>query len=467
MSPDKFLSILNKDQVISGAELADRYSHIWKMGEALDVRALLLPETTEQVSAIMSLCHKHQQSVTVHGGLTNLVGGTESRPEDVVLSLERMSRIEEVDVTSRSMTVQAGVILQDVQEAASAKSLLFPLNFGAKGSAQMGGVISSNAGGLRVFRYGMTRQLVLGLEVVLADGTVISNLKKIIKDNSGYDLKQLFIGSEGTLGIVTRAVLKLVEQPSSRCSAFAGINDYNNVIALLKHLDAGSAGKLSGYELIWERTYRAMTAPATGTRPPVNYGYSYYVLIELLGNSQQEDEQLLQDLMADAFEKKLIEDAALTASVADLEWFWRIREDVHAFVSLCTFDQHFDVSLPPGEIGGYVDAVIAQLGVVEGVDHIFPFGHVADGNVHFVIGKANASDALRKQINSVIYNPLRALKGSVSAEHGIGLHKKDYLDISRSPAEIALMKKIKHALDPSNILNRGRIIDMGHKDQTD
>jgi len=213
----------------------------------------------------------------VHGGLTGLVGGTATQKEEIVISTEKMNRIEELDKKSRTMTVQAGVILENIHQAASEKNLMFPVSFGAKGTAQIGGIISTNAGGLSVFRYGMTRNLVLGLEAVLADGTVISSMKKIIKDNSGYDLKQLFISSEGTLGIVTKAVLKLEEQPKSRNSAFISLNSYEKIVELLRFMDEGLGGNLSAFELMWEKTYRGLTNEHSSVKPPLPYGYKYYV----------------------------------------------------------------------------------------------------------------------------------------------------------------------------------------------
>ncbi|MFT6626052.1 MAG: FAD/FMN-containing dehydrogenase, partial [Flavobacteriales bacterium] len=239
-----FKSLLGENNVLTGEQLADRYVHIWRMNDGLTAKALLLPKTTEEVSEIMKICNAHNQPVVVHGGLTNLVGSTETTPQEVVISMERMRTIEELDTSSRTVTAQAGVILENVQKQAEENDLLFPMNFGAKGSAQIGGIISTNAGGMRVVRYGMTRNLVLGLEVVLADGTIISSLKKIIKDNSAYDIKHNFIGSEGTLGIVTKAVLRLSEKPVSRNCAFIGLNGYGNVVKLLKHMDKGLAGTM-------------------------------------------------------------------------------------------------------------------------------------------------------------------------------------------------------------------------------
>ena len=254
-------AIVGAKNVLSNGAEKSRFTHIWKTDIPLEALAVVYPTTTEEVSAILRLCHENNQAVVVHGGVTNLVGATQTEKKHLVIALDKMNAIEEVDEQSRTITVQAGAILEQTIDAADDKNLFLPLSFGAKGSAQVGGVISTNAGGLRVFRYGMTRQNVLGLEAVLADGTVISSLKKIIKDNSGYDLKQLFIGAEGTLGIVTKVVFRLQEKPLSRSSAVVGLENYENVVALLKFMEKGLAGALTGFELMWQRTYRAMTQP--------------------------------------------------------------------------------------------------------------------------------------------------------------------------------------------------------------
>lgn len=454
---ERFRSAIDASRVLGHDQLSERYSHIWEMDKPLKAKAVVLPINTEEVSAIMKICSSLNQSVVIHGGLTNLVGSTSSTAEDVVISLEKMDNILEVDEMSRTMTVQAGVILEDVQKAAKNAELLFPLNFGAKGSAQMGGVISQNAGGLRVFKYGMTRNLVLGLEAVLADGTIISSLKKIIKDNSAYDLKQLFIGSEGTLGIITQAVLKLVEAPKSRNSAFIGIDTYPQVIDFLKFMDASLAGNLSGFELIWDSTYRIMTSPPSAQKPPIPHGYNYYVLIESLGANQDEDHEKMEKLLSEALEKEMIQDAAMAHSESDLSWFWTIREDVHVINAQCKHSQHFDISLPIPSIGQTITEIVAQLENLSGVELITTFGHVADGNIHLIIGKENTSLDLKNKINDIVYSPIKHLGGSVSAEHGIGVDKKEYLKQCRSTMEIDLMKKMKSMLDPNSILNPGRI----------
>ena len=456
---ETLLVILGKEKVLTGEAVKERYCHIWEMNEPLNAMAVVLPRTTEDVSQVLKICHEYEQPVVIHGGLTNLVGSTQTNADEVVISMERLKAIEEVDEKSRTIRVQSGVILEQIQEAAREKDLLFPLNFGAKGSAQIGGIISTNAGGLRVFRYGMTRQLVLGLEVVLADGTIISSMKKIIKDNSAYDVKQLFVGTEGTLGVITRAVLKLVEAPKSRSSAFVGFNDYEKVIDFLKFMDSGLAGTLSGFELIWQTTYRAITSPPATAKPPLPQDYNYYVLLESLGSHQENDQARLEHLLAEALEKELILDAVLAHTESDLNWFWKIREDVHVIVSLCTTDQHFDVSLPIPTIDDYVRKVVEDLATIENTGVCYPFGHVADGNIHFIVDRQKDDPDLIKQINNIVYAPLQALGGSISAEHGIGVHKKAYLHLCRTPQEIQLMKTLKQALDPKGILNKGKVID--------
>ncbi len=446
-------------KVLLGADVSSRYEHIWTMDQPLNAMAVVLPSTTEEVSTIMKICFAHNQAVVVHGGLTNLVGSTKTQAHELVISTERLNQIEEVDAGSRTMVVQAGVILETIQQAAKDRELLFPLNFGAKGSAQIGGVISTNAGGLRVFRYGMTRNLILGLEVVLADGTIISSMKKIIKDNSGYDLKQLFIGSEGTLGIITKAVLKLVEAPKSRNSAWIGLTSYKKVIRLLKFLDKELAGTLSGFELVWQSAFKALTSPPASVKSPLPYDYPYYVLVETLGSHQQKDLETLQALLETAMNEKLITDAAIAFTESDLNWFWQIREDVHVMIGACQNNQQYDISIPIPKIGKYVEKTVKKLFEIPEVNLVYPLGHVADGNIHFSIGKTKQSKKLIHQVNKTIYKPLKKLGGSISAEHGIGLDKKAYLAHSRSPAEIALMKTLKQSMDPKGILNNGKVIE--------
>jgi len=455
----ELIKLLGPIKVLTRDALSQRYEHIWTMNKPLTALALVTPTSTIEVSEIMKLCHQYKQPVVLYGGLTGLVGATKTDKKELVISLEKMNAIEDIDPESRTVTVQAGVVLQHIHEELKNHNLLFPLNFGAKGSAQVGGFISTNAGGLRVFRYGMTRALVLGLEVVLADGTILSSMKKIIKDNSGYDIKQLFIGSEGTLGIITRAIFKVVEAPKSQNSAWLSVNSYENVMALLKFVESSLGGTLSGFELLWEDTFEALTSPPATVKPPLKYGSPYYVLIEQQGSNQSKDREQFEQVLALALEQELITNAAIAFTKADVKWFWQIREDVHVLVSQCDNNQQYDVSIPIPAIGRYVEETKKKLLQIPEVDKVFALGHAADGNIHFSLGKSRESEELKHLINQVIYEPLKELGGSVSAEHGIGFDKKRYLHICRTKEEIEVMRVIKKSLDTYSLLNRGRIID--------
>ena len=280
----KITKVVDESSIITGEDLKSRFYHIWKTDISLESICVVLPRNTEQVSEIMKICYENDQEVVIHGGLTNLVGSTKTNNSQIVISLEKMNSIIEIDTESKTVTCESGVILEDLINACKEKDLLLPLNFGARGSAQIGGAVSTNAGGLRVFKYGMTRNLVLGTEAVLPNGTVISSLKKLIKDNSGYDLKQIFIGSEGTLGIVTKVVLRLYELPTSRLTAMSAINSYDNVIKLLKHLEKNLSGNLSGFELLWNSTYKTMVSEKTNYNKYLPDTYKYYVFVESTGS---------------------------------------------------------------------------------------------------------------------------------------------------------------------------------------
>lgn len=449
---------LGKNSVLTGTNLMQKYDHIWRMNEPTKTPLIVFPKTTKDVSEIMKICNKLSQKIVIHGGLTNLVGGTKTSNDVIVISLEKMNEIEEFDEKSKTITVQSGVILEDIINKVSERKLLLPLNFGAKGSAQIGGVVSTNAGGLRVFKYGMTRQMVLGLEAVMPDGTIISSLKKVIKDNSGYDLKQFFIGSEGTLGIITKIILKLVVSPSTRYSAIVGLNNYENVVNLLKLLEKDIGKILSGFELIWNSTYKTMINNLETVNPPLSDEFKYYVFIEVLGNETENDKILLQKSIENAINLNLILDGSIAENERELNNLWQIREDVGILDYDSKFAQHFDISIPIPKIGSLVDEIVAKLNTLEYVDKIYPFGHVADGNIHFIVGKNKNSIKIIDEINKIVYSPLKKLNGSISAEHGIGLDKKKYLNMTRSDDEIDLMRKIKKLFDPKLILNPGRII---------
>jgi FAD/FMN-containing dehydrogenase len=448
---------LGPDRVLTGEALSTRPAGIWR---PVGIRALAVvrPRSTEEVSAVMRICHAHRQPVVTHGGLTGLVGGASTGPDDVVVSLELMNRIEELSVTDRIATVQAGVILQTLQEAAEAEGLMFPLDLGGRGSATIGGNISTNAGGNRVIRYGMMRDMVLGIEAVLADGTVVSSLNQMIKNNAGYDLRQLFIGAEGTLGIVTRAVLRLREQPRSQETMFVALRSFTDVVAFLKLMDRSLGGTLSAFEVMWNDFYRLVTTAPAKSQPPLAHDYPYYALVEAMGGDADGDRARLESALADAYESNLIVDAVVAGSEAQRQALWAMRDDVAQTFRLAP-TVAFDVSMRLSTMERYVTAVNERLGARFGDFHNLIFGHLGDGNLHMVVsvGKEGADPEVRHAIERCVYEPLTDIEGSVSAEHGIGLEKKRYLPLCRSEAEIALMRTVKAALDPCNLLNPGKI----------
>ena len=455
---DKLKKIVGEDSVLSDGKEKSRFDHIWKTDIPTNAIAVVFPKDTGELSSIMKVCFENNQKVLVQGGLTNLVGSTKTFKDEIIISLDRMNKIEEIDEKSRTITLQSGVIVEDAINAANEKDLLLPLNFGAKGSAQIGGVVSTNAGGLRVLKYGMTRGLVLGLEAVLSNGEVISSMKKVIKDNSGYDVKQLFIGSEGTLGIVTKVIFKLEEKPESRCSALVALNNYENVVNLLKFIEKGLSGTLTGFELMWNETYKTMLDSSENYSPLLPSTYPFYVFIESLGSDLSNDFDKLSELISGAAEQNLIEDALLAQNEREQKIIWDMREDVSVLAKKSKFDQHFDISLPIPVIEREVQIATKKLKKLSFIEHVFTFGHVADGNIHFIIGKNDNSKENIEKINQIIYSNLKENGGSVSAEHGIGLDKKKYLHTSRSSEEINLMKTLKKILDPKKILNPGRVI---------
>tara|TARA_B100000902_G_scaffold373944_1_gene402463 strand:- start:320 stop:1708 length:1389 start_codon:yes stop_codon:yes gene_type:complete len=452
-----FETILEKSSIITGDSLKSRFYHIWKTDIPLESICLLLPKNSDQVSSILKICNSNNQEVIIHGGLTNLVGSTKSNKSQVVLSLEKMNSIIEIDEKGKTLTCESGVIIEDIINAARTKNLLLPLNFGARGSAQIGGAVSTNAGGLRVFKYGMTRNLVLGLEAVLPDGTIISSLKKLMKDNSGYDLKQFFIGSEGTLGIVTKVVLRLYQHPKTRYTALAVTNDYEKVLNLLNFMEEKISKNLTAFELLWNDTYKQMVSDKTIYNKYVPDNYKYYVFIEYMGGDFDNDYNTFEKVVIESIDKGIVEDAVVGRDEKEQLNIWGIREDVAVLAEEKKFDQQFDISIPVAQIGEVIDKTIEELIDCDGVKTIFPFGHVADGNIHFIIGKDSDDDNLKSKINDIIYTNTEAVEGSISAEHGIGIDKKQYLIKSRSRDEIELMKIIKKSIDPKNILNPGRV----------
>ncbi|RPI15508.1 MAG: FAD-binding oxidoreductase [Lysobacterales bacterium] len=448
-------AIVGPEGLITGADVRKRIVS-WVDPSPCLALAIVRPASTEQVSKVLAACHAAGQPVVPMGGLTGLVRGCTAGPGEIGLSLERMHRIESVDTVNRTMTVEAGVPLQKVQEEAEKHGLLYPVDFGARGSAHVGGSVATNAGGNSVIRYGMTRDSVLGLEAVLADGTVIPAMNRMIKNNAAYDLKQLFIGSEGTLGIVTRLVLRLREMPRSTQTALVACARFQDVTALLKHMDAALGGTLSAFEVMWSEFYRTVTTPPAKGSAPVGQEHPYYVLIEATGADAERDQARFEEVLGEAIESGLVADAAIASSVAQRDAMWELRDNVEVFFRF-GMPVAFDVSLPITEMERYVDEVLERLAKEWPAYQRYVFGHLGDGNLH-IVAAGPPDRAAKAGIERCVYEPLAARSGSVSAEHGIGLEKQPWLPLSRSPAELELMKRLKAALDPHGILNPGRVL---------
>jgi FAD/FMN-containing dehydrogenase len=387
--------------------------------------------------------------------MTGLAGGAVALQPALLLSLERLRAIEEIDADAGTMTVQAGITLAEVQATADAHGLFFPLDLGGR-SAQIGGNAATNAGGNRVVRYGMMRALVLGLEAVLADGSVISSLGKVLKNNAGYDLKHLFIGSEGTLGVITRLVLRLQPKPASTATALCAVPSYAEALALLQRLRAGLGGQLAAFELMWPAFYHLATTLA-GRQPPIAGGHGLYVLVEALGSDPDRDAAQFESVIGAALEAGVVVDATIAQSGPQARSLWEIREGSGAFRKHHSPQLPFDVSVPTSEIGAFVVDCDARLRARWPAAKILYLGHAADGNIHISI-KLDADAGSAREMDDVVYDAVRDWQGSVSGEHGIGACKRDYLGHSRSEAEIRLMRTLKAALDPAGILNPGKVL---------
>lgn len=446
--------LLGEDRLVSSAALAERPTSFWNQAP-MQAKLMVTPRSTEEVAAVLRWCNDNDQTVITHGGLTNCVTAVEPDSDDVVISLEKMNSIVEVDKVGRTAVVEGGAILQNVQERIAAEGLYFPLDLGARGSCTIGGNVATNAGGINVLRYGMMRNLVLGLEVVLADGTIVSSMNRMMKNNAGYDIKQMFIGTEGTLGLVTKVVLRLFPQPSSRETALVATNDFGNVISLLHKLQSELAGTLSAYEVMWGDYYRAVTEE-NGHRAPLQRDYNFYVVVQADGSDQLADAERFEAVLASAMEDGQVLDAIIAKSDADSADIWRIREDFEA----CLLPEPvylYDVSLPIRDMDEYGDVVVRAVSEQWPQGRCYIMGHMADGNLHLFVSPHDEGDH-HETANQLVYEPLRSVGGSVSAEHGIGVEKRAWLSHSRTGPEISLMKLMKKSLDPNNILNRDRVI---------
>jgi len=448
-------SQLGADALETGPAISARYHADWSGHDPCAPAALVRPRSTEEVSSCLKLCNEFAQPIVVQGGLTGLAGGATPRPGELALSLERLKGIESLDAAGATLIACAGTPLAAIHEAAAARGLQFALDLGARGSCTIGGNIATNAGGVRVIRYGMAREQVLGLEVVLANGTVLSSLNSMLKNNAGYDLKQLFIGTEGTLGVVTRAVLRLQPAPCERHTAFVALTSFTELVALLGECRRMYGGQLSSFEVMWSDYYEFAAARVlTGARPFADR-HALYALIELESFEPGRDGSRLEAGLAALMEHGVIKDGVVARSVEESNRLWRVRDAAGELMVHVPHALSYDISLPLHAIEDYLAQLKTNIAPLRGEMPALLFGHLGDGNIHLLISPR--SPAVTPQLNAVVYGALQGF-GSVAAEHGIGTQKRDYLGHSRSSAEVALMRQLKASLDPKRILNPGRVI---------
>jgi len=457
--------IVGPQGVLTGEDVSSR-SDSWPPTGGCQALAIIRPASTEEVSEVLKLCHEQGQAVVTHGGMTGLVGGAKAGPGEIAISLERMKDVDPVDSVNRTITVQAGVALQTVHEAAENAGLLFPLDLGARGSATIGGTIATNAGGNGVIRYGMMREQLLGVEAVLADGTVISSMKDVIKNNTGYDLKQLFVGSEGTLGIITRAVLRLRPLPRSQNTALVAIDNFDKLGQFLKTMDSALGGTLSAFEVMWNDFYTLIVGDGEKHGLPLDTSYAFYVLVESTGGDEEGDMSRFESALEETLDEELIVDAVIAQNKQQRNDLWGIRDDVEGLFESLFPPMAFDISLSIQDMEDYVEEVRAALKSKWESARMVVFGHLGDGNIHLGLGVGSLEPEVVHAVENIVYQALGRRGGVISAEHGIGLDKRDYLAHSRSAEEIALMKTIKMAIDPKNILNPGKILEISNEEQT-
>ncbi|MDH1682791.1 FAD-binding oxidoreductase [Pseudomonas chengduensis] len=452
--------------LITDAERMQSYLSDWRGAYRGQAAAVLRPASTEEVAAVVRLCAQAGVALVPQGGNTGLCGG--SIPDDsgaqVVLSLTRMKRIRAVDVANATITVEAGVILQQLQEAAAEVGRLFPLSLGAEGSCTVGGNLATNAGGTAVLRYGNMRDLALGLEVVLPDGRIWDGLRGLRKDNTGYDLKHLFIGSEGTLGIITAAVLKLFPAVRSLTTAWVALPSPQAAVELIGQMRGLCGDRLTGFELMSRQSVEFVLRHVIGVSDPFADTYSWYVLIELSDTQPNAPlNELLEQGLGAAFEQGVALDAVVAASDAQVHALWALREGISEAQNHEGPSLKHDISVPVSRIPDFIartDAVLQQ--AFPGV-RIVAYGHVGDGNLHYNISKPiGAEDAAFKAqaeaIMHVIYDQTLHYAGSISAEHGLGQSKRLVAQHYKAPLELELMARVKQALDPAGLMNPGKLL---------
>ncbi len=429
-------------------------------------RAVLRPANVSEVAQLVRACAEQRVPLVPQGGKTGLVLGSvpDGSGHEIVVSLTRLNRILGIDATNRTMLVQAGCVLQQIQEAAAAEGLLFPLSLAAEGSCTIGGNLSTNAGGTAVLRYGNTRELCLGLEVVTAQGEIWNGLRGLRKDNTGYDLRDLFIGAEGTLGIITAAVVKLYPMPRASITALVALGSPRHALELLTLMQDHCGASLTAYELMSDFCLRLVGQHFPQLPRPFQAAHRQYVLLEVSSaESEHHAIALLESAIADAIERGLADDAAVATSVAQSLGLWQIREHIPLAQAATGKNIKHDISLPISRIADFIDKTDAQLLSAYPGCQVVCFGHLGDGNLHYNVAPAMGEShdsflANQPAINRIVHDNAHAFGGSISAEHGIGALKRGELSRYKSPVELNMMRAIKAALDPLGIMNPGKIL---------
>jgi len=450
---DALTQLLGAEQLLIGADIGEKYQVDWSKESPVMPELVVRPRDTADVSSFLAYCNEHHLPIVLQGGLTGLAGGATPQAGEIAMSMERITGITELDEQSMTMTVKAGTPLQVIQEAAEAAGFRFPVNLGARGSCQIGGNVSTNAGGTQVLSFGMTRAVVLGLEAVKADGTVVPAYNKMLKNNAGYDLKQLFIGSEGTLGIVTEVVLRLFPAARNKHTAVVALNSFDNVIKLLKTTQSGFA-RLTAFEVMWNDFFQRAILKNPNVSDPFDEEYPFYVLLE----SENDSLDQFQQVLFDELENGNLVDAVIAQSGKDTEQFWGIRDSIAEVFDGIDDYANFDIGLPISQMKAFLEKAESTMQLRFPGLQKMTFGHLADGNIHLIAwvdGEAHS-----KAIYQHIYELLNEFGGTVTAEHGIGYMKVPYLKLCRSKEEVALMRLLKQAMDPNNILNPGRVLSI-------
>jgi FAD/FMN-containing dehydrogenase len=424
---------------------------------------VLRPDSVAQVAAILKLANETGTPIVPQGGNTGLVGGQVPLHCEVVLSLNRLDRIREVDPTSNSITCEAGVTLQRAREAAAAVDRLYPQLLPSEGTCTIGGNLSTNAGGTAALAYGIARAHALGIEVALADGRILHDLNKLKKDNTGYDLKNLFIGAEGTLGVITAAVLRLVPRPRSVETAFVGVASPDAALSLLTIAEQSAGGSVTSYELMPREGLEIVLRHTPGCRDPLSAPHPWYVLIELSSQAKSGLRTVMEDILTQGVDAGLVTDAAIAESLEQVKAFWRVRENFGEAQRHAGGSIKHDISVPVAAVPAFLkDAQAAAVAVVAGA-RPFPFGHLGDGNIHYNVLQpigADKDDYLKHwdEMNAAVFALVKKYGGSISAEHGIGVLKRDVLPSVKDPVALELMRSLKRLLDPNGILNPGKVL---------